>query len=165
MTRVYLPTSVARLREILAAGQVPVQGALAVDDARRRELPTWSEDDLEYLVLQDAALQAAHLLVADPDAVPVRAVIAVDVPDRLGTAGTEASDAAPTVPWRAVASVHLDGADAQSAVLAAMRALRDGGPATAELDGLLDLDLAWYAPNEIPFVLDDLDPGSALRED
>jgi hypothetical protein len=154
MTRVYVPTSVPRLREILAAGHVPVDTALAVDDVRRRELPDWSEEDLEYLVLQDAALQAVHLLADDAGASTVRAVIALEVE------GAVAGDGAGTgTPWSAVASVHLDTADAGPVVAAAVQAVRSGGPATEELDALLDLDLAWFTPGEIGFVLDDLAAG------
>ncbi|MBM9468208.1 DUF6912 family protein [Nakamurella leprariae] len=162
MTRMYVPTSVPRLRDILAGRTVPVGAALAVDDARRRELPDWSEEDLEYLVLQDAALRAVHLLAADTGAgddsapgtdagpVPVRAVIAVDVSDRT------ADD---SVPWSAVAAIHLDAAEAGPAVAAAVQAVRSGRPATDELDALLDIDLAWFTPGEIAFALDDLDAG------
>lgn len=89
-----------------------------------------------------------------------RAVIAADV-DEV-TLRPDLDDAvvkiAGMIPLTAVASVHLDLADAREAVrkAAAVIDAADLGDSDAEfvLGDAEDHQLAWYAPQELPFVLD-----------
>jgi len=64
------------------------------------------------------------------------------------------------VPWAAVASVHVDGADAADAVASAAAAVdaADLGNLDAEfiVGTAEDFELAWYAPGEIAYLLEEL---------
>jgi hypothetical protein len=195
--RVYLPTTVSGVRLALERGQVEAGAVLAVDDALRRSLPDWSEEDLEYLVLTDAAAASLDLLTAPPTDPepgrdngcrsedgpadpPLRAVIAVELPDGAGVgraggaSGPGAAGGAVTVPWRAVAAVHLDvvgdAAMVRDAVTARRAALTAGSGSPADgpgrdqaLGAVADLDLSWYDPSEIRFLLDDLAAADAAE--
>ena len=65
------------------------------------------------------------------------------------------------VDWSQVASVHVDGADAGAAVreAAAVIDAADLGDDDAEfaLGSAEDFDLAWYAPGEITYLVEELD--------
>jgi hypothetical protein len=107
------------------------------------------------------------LSVAEPGEPPLRVVIAADVDDAHVTPRPELDRAVVTVgggpvPWRRVASVHLDGAEAAAAVRAAALVIdaADLGDDDAEftLGSAEDFDLAWYAPGEIGYLLAEL-PG------
>ncbi len=151
--RIYLPSTVSGLRSALLAGGVPVRSgvAFAVTGSLRAEYPGWSEEDLEYLAMLDASRASLRLLGASDPTEPAladRAVVAV-------TGGP--------VPWRLVAAVHLDGADAAPAVRAAASVIdaADLGDDDAEftLGSAEDYDLAWYAPGEIRYLLEQLSAG------
>lgn len=143
--------------------------AFAVTDSLRGEYPGWSEEELEYLAMLDASRASLRLLgAAGPDEPQLRVVVAADVDDALVTPRPEADRAVVTVsggpvPWRRVASVHLDGADATGAVRAAAEVIdaADLGDDDAEfaLGSAEDFDLAWYAPGEIRYLLDELPVG------
>ena len=65
------------------------------------------------------------------------------------------------VEWSQVAAVHIDGADAGSAVREAVAVIdaADLGDDDAEfaLGSVEDFDLAWYAPGEIVYLVEELD--------
>ncbi len=65
------------------------------------------------------------------------------------------------MPWKQVASVHLDGAEAADVVraAAAMVDRADLGDDDAEfaVGSAEDIALAWYAPGEVAYLLEDLD--------
>lgn len=168
--RVYVPATLSRLRNALAEGVVPVTGgtALAVSDALRREYPDWSEEDLEYLAMQDAARASLRLLAAEVgpdtgDAPALRVVVAADVPAEQVTVRVDLDRAAVRltgpVAWRQVAAVHVDGADAGPAVAAALPLVdaADLGDPDAEfaMGSVEDFDLAWYAPGEVRYLFDE----------
>ena len=166
--RIYLPSTVSGLRVAASAAEVPVRSgvAFAVTDSLRAEYPGWSQDELEYLAMLDASRASLRLLAAsDPEEPALRVVIAADVDDVLATPRPEADRAVVAVPigpvpWHRVASVHLDGADAAPAVRAAAQVIdaADLGDDDAEftLGSAEDFDLAWYAPGEIRYLLDEL---------
>lgn len=166
--RVYLPSTVSGLQAAAAAGQAPVRSgvAFAVTDALRREYPGWTEEELEYLAMLDASRASLRLLAAAAADEPgLRVVLAVDVDEAAVTARPEADRAVVAVtggpvPWRRVASVHLDGADAADAVRAAAQVIdaADLGDDDAEftLGSAEDFELAWYAPGEIRYLLEEL---------
>ena len=168
--RVYLPGTVSRVRQALEAGSIRVLSGVgfAVTDPLRLEYPDWSEEDLEYLAMQDASRASLRLLAAaDADEPALRVVIAADVDDADATARPEADRAVVAVrgevEWSRVAAVHVDGADAMDAVREAAELIdaADLGDHDAEfaLGSAEDFDLAWYAPGEIRYLVEELSDG------
>jgi len=167
--RIYLPSTVSGVRDALAAGAVPVRSAtgFAVTGSLRVEYPDWSDEELEYLAMLDASRASLRLLAAaGTDEPSLRVVVAADVDESQVTPRPERDRAVvavgpAVVPWNRVASVHLDGADAADAVRAAVAVIdaADLGDGDAEftLGSAEDFDLAWYAPGEIRYLLEELD--------
>jgi hypothetical protein len=106
---------------------------------------------------------------AGPTAEPLlRVVVAADVNDSAVQPRPELDRAvvavAGTVGWSQVAAVHIDGADAGPAVREAVAVIdaADLGDDDAEfvLGSVEDFDLAWYAPGEVVYLVEELDaPG------
>jgi hypothetical protein len=167
--RVYLPSTVSGVRQALAAGAVSVPSAVgfAVTGSLRAEYPGWSDEELEYLAMLDASRASLRLLAAaGTDEPSLRVVVAADVDDAQAAPRPDRDRAVvavapPSVPWPRVASVHLDGADAADAVRAAAAVIdaADLGDDDAEFvhGSAEDFDLAWYAPGEIRYLLEELD--------
>ena len=89
------------VRAALADSTFFVRSAVgfAVTAPLRAEYPDWSEEDLEYLAMQDASRASLRLLAgSDPGEPPLRVVIADDVPDGLVTPRTESDRAVFQVP-------------------------------------------------------------------
>lgn len=152
--RVYLPLDPAALdAEEFAPGRgYAVTGALAA------ALPEEDDEGHEasaYLAACDAAVD-----LAGPGG--RRLVLAADVPDREtrvpGPAGGEAHpglvELASAVPWRTVASLHIDEATAIDDVRAAA-----AGDAAA-VERVAERDLLWYHPTERAIVLAELRSGA-----
>lgn len=154
-TRVFVPSSWARLRDIVMAdgiGPAPFF-AHAVTDGLRAAYPDGAEEEWEYAALTAAARTSLGLLSEDDPA--RRVVVAVDADTVQPT-----EDADPTVvevgevvPFRRIAAVLVDPADVQDVVAEARARWADAeaGDKDAEVavDRCLDLDLAWYATQEI----------------
>ena len=179
--RIYLPSTMSGVRRALAAGTVPVAGGygFAVTGPLRLEYPDFSEEDLEYVAMQDASRASLRLLAAieaEPEsAEPVvdsadgepllRVVVAVDVTDSAVRPRPELDRAvvsvAGAVQWSQVVAVHIDGADAGPAVREAVAVIdaADLGDDDAEfvVGSVEDFDLAWYAPGEIVYLVEELD--------
>ena len=165
--RIYLPSTLSGLRRSVSDGSVPVLSGVgfSVTAPLRLEYPDWSEEDLEYLAMQDAARASLRLLavVAD-DEPPLRVVIAAEVDADLITPRPEADRAVVAVrgavAWSLVAAVHIDGADAGAAVreAAAVIDAADLGDHDAEfvLGSAEDFELAWYAPGEVRYLVAEL---------
>lgn len=162
--RVYLPSTVRLLRAALDQDTIAAPGGyvFAVTEGFRAEYPGSDEEELEYLALSDAARASLRLLAADTDTDQLRVVLAADVDDATPAPELDRAVArigAP-VPWRKVASVHIDGADAAEVVEAAAAAVdaADLGDLDAEfaVGEAGEVDLAWYAPSEIRFLLQDM---------
>lgn len=165
--RVYLPATLPMLRQAWAErGLRPVGGhGFAVTGALAAEYPGADTEDLEYLAMHDAALASLRLVAAE-GADPVRVVLAVDT-EAARTPVTERGDldratvaVDGTVPWSAVAAVHLDGGDVATVIRAAGEAIAaaDLGDldAAVVVGGAEDIDLDWYAPAEIGYLLTEL---------
>lgn len=164
--RVYLPATVPMLRTLIDDGELsPPSGiAFALTPRLRESYATGDTEELEYATLMEAARASLRLLSAeldgDPDAVPRRAVIAADL-DGVALR-PDLDDAAVTLPgpvtMRAIASVHVDNPDAESAVRAAAAVVdaADLGDPDAEfaLGDAEDHEMAWYATQELPFLLE-----------
>lgn len=158
--RVYLPSTLLTLAGILAkgeAGPAPVR-AFAVTPALREAYASGDEEELEYVAMLAAARQSLRLLAADPDAPRRRVVLAADVPDR--ETSWHAYDDEPAavlvgaaIPVTALASGHIDAAEAEPDVAAAADAIgaADAGDddAAFTVDSAEGHELAWYAVQEL----------------
>ena len=140
--------------------------AFAVTPALREAYSEGDDDELAEVALREAALASMRLLSAERDApggdsLPARrAVLVADVPE--ATARPDLDDAvvrlAGPVPLDDVIAAYVDNAGAESAVLTAIGVIdeADLGDEDAELavGDAQDHDLAWYAPQELPFLLE-----------
>ncbi len=157
--RLYVPATLRAVSHLVADGVLPAPiEAFGVTP----ELREWYVDDdaeaLEYAALHEAARASLHLLATDPDAPRRRVVLAVDVPDGSVRFVPErdrgAADVLADVPLSAVAAAHVDepeGADVVARA-ASLVAAADAGDEVGELavGDAEDLDLLWYATQELP---------------
>ena len=170
--RVYIPATLRMVSGLTESGAFESIGgtAFALTPALRESYTSGDDEELSEAAMREAARASLRLLsaegdpdAADPDATPLpprRVVVAADVepvtlrPD-LDTAVVKIP---PSVPLAAIASVHVDGAEAEPAVVAAMAAVdaADLGDEDSELaiGDVDDHDLGWYATQELPFLLE-----------
>lgn len=161
--RIYVPFTVPLLRRAVADRRVdPLSGIVfGVTDALRSEYAGADEEDLEYLAMADAARASLRLLAAG-DGPWLRVVVAADVQAATPAPDKDRAVAVVDGPieWKRVAAVHLDSADAAEAVRAAAAAVdaADLGDVEAEfaVGTVEDIDLGWYAPSEIAYLVDGL---------
>lgn len=127
--RVYVPLTSSGLASLVADGRLagPLR-AHAVTKTLVSEWPDGDDEDWEYAALS-AAASASWALRTDADT-PRRVVIAADVPAFEEVAGEDPTlvDVAADVPWKNIASAHVD---------------------TDDYDSDEDVELAWYATQEI----------------
>ncbi|MGN6605909.1 MAG: DUF6912 family protein [Jatrophihabitans sp.] len=156
--RVYLPGTTTTLRELLAERAVPGGAtAFAVTPGLREWYLDDDDEELEYAALTEAARGSLRLLDADPAAARRRVVLAADVPDADVVVRDDLDrgvvTVAAAVPLAAVASVHVDDADAEPAVTAGAASIiaADLGDESAQdaVDDVEGFELAWYATQEI----------------
>jgi hypothetical protein len=150
------------LRGLVADGVIHARGgtAFAVTPALREAYSSGDDEELAEVAMAEAARAALRLLGADPDSVFRRAVIAADVDEAV--ARPDLDDAvvrlAGPVTLQQVASVHLDLPDAEAAVSLAVDVIdaADLGDEDAEfvLGDAEDHQLAWYAAQELPFLVE-----------
>lgn len=162
--RVYLPATTATLRELVDTGETGPAPLTAF--AVTPELREWYVDDdlesLEYVAMLEAARGSLRLVDADDTVARRRVVLAVDVPDVEVTVRDDLDRGVVqllrAVPMRAVASAHVDDADAEVTVGAAAEAIIAadlGDPASQELvDDAEGFELSWYANQEIALLLE-----------
>ncbi|NKZ06270.1 DUF6912 family protein [Actinomadura latina] len=182
--RVYLPSTLTLLARVHAAreiGPAPLT-AHAVTPALREWYASGDLEELEYAAMSAAARASLRLLAADPSAPRRRVVLAAEMPDdaitwsspgpagRGGTPspgvlgadlghGDRAQVALSTaVPWKKIASGHVDDPDAAPdiATAAAALAAADAGDDDARftVDGAEGHELLWYATQELAHLLD-----------
>jgi len=172
--RVYIPATLAMLAELVADGSLQALGgtAFAVTPALRESYAHGDDDELAEVALREAALGSLRLLGSAGDgaagtALPTRrTVLVADIADGadgpavvfrpdLDTAVVRLSG---PVAIGDVVAAYVDNAAAESAVVAAVAAIdgADLGDEDAELTvgDAQDHDLAWYATQELPFLLD-----------
>ncbi len=154
-TRVYVPSTLTRLAGIVASGGIgPAPfAAHAVTEALREAYADGGDEEWEYAASSAAAEAALGLLVeGDP---PRRVVVAVDVPSvrPLDDADPTLVEVDEPAPLRLVAAVLVDDEDAEAAVAAAAErlpdALRGEADAVAVVDRCRDIELGWYASQEV----------------
>ncbi len=164
--RVFVPATLAMLQRLVADGSLrPVNGtAFAVTPTLREAYAEGDEDELADVALRDAALASLRLLGEEgAGSLPTRrAVLEADIADDAAiTLRPDLDDAVVRVsgdiPMGRVIAAYVDNAAAESAVRAAVDAVdeADLGDEDAELTvgDAQDHDLAWYAPQELPFLL------------
>ena len=161
---VYIPSTLALLQRLVADGSVHALSgtAFAVTPTLREAYAEGDDDELAEVALREAALASLRLLAAADrsDGPPRRAVLVADVAGV--TARPDLDDAvvrlAGPVALSEVIAAYLDNADAEPAVRQAIDVVdaADLGDEDAELTvgDAQDHDLAWYAPQELPFLLD-----------
>lgn len=159
-TRVYVPSSMALLRELMVSGgigPVPIV-AHAVTPGLREAMSELGEEEVEYAVLT-AAAQDSLGLVGEGDA-PRRVVVVAEAESVRPTLGDDESlvEIDQVVPLRHVVSVHVDDEAAAEDVAAARpvwTAAEEGdAEAAATVDRCLDHELGWFATQEIGDLLD-----------
>lgn len=163
MMQVYIPATMAMLQQLVAEGSLwPVNGtAFAVTPTLREAYAEGDDDELGEVALHEAALASLRLLSAqEGETLPRRAVLAAEVDDAkyrpdLDDAVVRLS--APVALDQVVAA-YVDNAGAEPAVTAAIAVIdaADLGDEDAELvvGDAQDYDLAWYANQELPFLLE-----------
>ncbi|MFC4125397.1 DUF6912 family protein [Nocardia rhizosphaerae] len=176
--RVYIPATIPMLRQLVAERELFPLGAtaFAVTPALREAYAAGDDDELAEVAMQEAARASLRLLAADRDVddeteaddaaagpgSPVyrRAVIAADVTG--AKLRPDLDDAvvklAGPITYDQVASVHVDLVEAEPQVAKAVDVIdaADLGDPDAEfvLGDAEDHQLAWYATQELPFLLD-----------
>ncbi len=170
-----MPATIGMLRQLLDAGELaPVGGtAFALTPALRESYTSGTTEELEYAALTDAARASLRLLAVDTDRggsddkddkddkePPRRVVVSADVDDVTLRPDLDDSvvKVSGPVAMDAIAAVHVDAPEAEDAVLAAAAVIDDAdlGDEDAELTlgDVEDHELAWYAPQELPFLLE-----------
>ena len=137
--------------------------AFAVTPTLREAYAQGDDDELAEVALREAALASLRLLAGEGTSTlpPRRAVVVAEVdhltprPD-LDDAVVRLSD---PIALADVIAAYVDNADAEAAVLAAIEAVDEadlGADKNAEfvVGDAQDHDLAWYASQELPFLLD-----------
>jgi hypothetical protein len=160
--RVYLPATIGMLRKLVSDGKLqPLGGTgFALTPALRESYVSGSTEELEYAALLDAARASLRLLADDEKELPRRVVISVDVESVTLRSDLDAPVVKLSGPilMDEVAAVHVDAEDAEEAVRAAAAVIdaADLGDPDAEfaLGDAEDHELAWYAPQELPFLLE-----------
>ncbi|KUI36403.1 hypothetical protein [Mycobacterium sp. GA-2829] len=163
--RVYIPATLAMLQQLVAERSLrAVNGtAFAVTPTLREAYAEGDDDELAEVALRDAALASLRLLAADEGAAtlpPRRAVLVADVEGAAARPDLDDAVVRLTGPvdYADVIAAYVDNADAESAVKLAVNAVdvADFGDEDAELTvgDAQDHDLAWYAPQELPFLLE-----------
>jgi len=180
-TRVYIPATMAMLRRLVDDQELSaVNGtAFAVTPTLREAYAAGDDEELAEVAMAEAARASLRLIAADrddlvrggeaddsetaaPPSLPVyrRAVIAADVIGALPRPDLDDAVVRLTGPiaYRQVASVHVDLADAEPTVAKAVDVVdaADLGDLDAEflLGDAEDRQLAWYAAQELPFLLE-----------
>ncbi len=152
------------LRQLVADRSVrPVNGtAFAVTPTLRESYAEGDDDELADVALRDAALASLRLMAGEGTAglPPRRAVLVAETED--ATARPDLDDAVVRLPgpisFDDVIAAYVDNADAEPAVLPAIEAVdaADLGDEDAEfiVGDAQDHDLAWYAPQELQFLIE-----------
>jgi hypothetical protein len=170
--RVYIPATLAMLQRLVADGSLHALSgtAFAVTPTLRESYAEGDDDELAEIALREAAVASLRLLAGEgvdgareaaADALPPRrAVLEAEVAE--ATLRPDLDDAvvrlAGPVGIADVIAAYVDTTDAEPAVLAAVEVVdaADLGDEDAELTvgDAQDYDLAWYATQELPFLLE-----------
>lgn len=162
--RVYVPATLGMLQQLVADQSLRARGgtAFAVTPTLRESYAEGDDDELAEVALREAALASLRLLAAEgmSDLPPRRAVVVAEVED--ATARPDLDDAVVRlggeVAFGDVIAAYVDNSDAESAVLPAVEAIDAADLGNEDADFIVgdaqDHDLAWYAPQELPFLIE-----------
>ncbi|TWS18050.1 hypothetical protein FK529_17075 [Tsukamurella asaccharolytica] len=172
--RVYVPSTLAGLQALQRDGELfPLGGTVfGVTPALREAYTSGDDEELAEAAMRQAARASLRLLAVDdedsqaegadgatPDPVR-RVVITADVPAAKERSDLDDAVLKVTEPIRLkdVLAVHVDVSEAEAAVTRAAQVVdaADLGDEDAELavGDAEDHDLAWYATQELPFLLE-----------
>jgi hypothetical protein len=167
--RVYLPATTTVLRMLVDEGTLPgPHTAFAVTPQLRQfyELSDAEadEEELEYAALLAAARASLRLIDIDPTAARRRVVVAADVPDGavqpIDDPDTDRGAVRVVTDIRTpdIASAHIDVADAEEDVRAAVNVVLEADLGSEDAQFVVDQaeghELAWYASQEVGPALD-----------
>jgi hypothetical protein len=162
--RVYLPATTSVLRKLVDDGVLPGPHTAFAVTPRLRQFYELSDvgadtEELEYAALLAAARASLRLIDVDPTSARRRVVIAADVPEAAvmpiddGDTDRGAARVEGDVRRQDVASAHIDGADAEEDVRAAVNVVLEADLGSEDAQFLVDQaeghELAWYATQEI----------------
>lgn len=169
--RLFIPATLTMLETLVEAEQMPVRNATAFA-ATPTLVESYAQGDMEeieHVAFLEAARASLRLLGGEVDSGAAheehpyrRVVVSVDVPDDEVTHRPDLDTAVVrlnrgSVATAEVAAVHVDLSGASELVREAVDVVdrADLGDEDAELTvgDALDLDLAWYDPVELPFLL------------
>ena len=162
--RVYIPATLAMLQQLVADRMLHARSgtAFAVTPTLREAYAQGDDDELADVALREAALASLRLLAGEGTSSmpPRRAVLEAEVGDV--TARPDLDDAvvrlSGPIAFDDVIAAYVDNAEAEAAVLPAIEAIDDAdlGDEDAEfvVGDAQDHDLAWYGPQELPFLLE-----------
>jgi hypothetical protein len=163
--RVYIPVTLAMLQRLVADQSMDALSgtAFAVTPTLRESYAEGDEDELAEVALHEAAMASLRLLAAEDQTtgLPLRRAVLVAEVDGA-KARPDLDDAvvrlAGPIGVADVIAAYVDNAAAEPAVAAAVEVvdLADLGDEDAELTvgDAQDHDLAWYATQELPFLLE-----------
>lgn len=166
--RVYIPATLPMLADLIADGSMqPLSGtAFAVTPTLREAYAEGDDEELAEVALGEAARASLRLLSSatgsENTTLMRRAVVVADAEADTVTQRPDLDDAVVRVSGRMrldqVVAVYVDNPAAEPAVRAAIAVIDDAdlGDEDAELTvgDAQDHDLAWYATQELPFLLD-----------
>lgn len=164
--RIYVPATVRMLRLLVDDKQLqPLSGtAFALTPALRESYASGDTEELEYAAMREAARASLRLLAGefaeDEKVQQRRVVVSADVDDVTLRPDLDAAVVrlAGPVQWADVAAVHVDSGEAEVPVAAAAEVIDAADLGDPDADFTVgeaeDHELAWYAPQEVPFLLD-----------
>ncbi|SEH90624.1 hypothetical protein SAMN04489835_5506 [Mycolicibacterium rutilum] len=162
--RVYIPATLAMLQQLVADRALHARSgtAFAVTPALRESYAEGDDEELAEVARREAALASLRLLGGEGagELPPRRAVLEAEADDVTLRPDLDAAVVrlAGAVAFDDVIAAYVDNAEAESAVLAAVDAVDDAdlGDEDAEfvVGDAQDHDLAWYAPQELAFLLE-----------
>jgi hypothetical protein len=162
--RIYLPATTTVLRTLVDEGVLPGPHTAFAVTPQLREFYELSDADadteeLEYAAMSGAARSSLRLIDIDPSAARRRVVLAADVPDGvvspLDDPDTDRGAVRVTADVRLqdVASAHIDDAEAEADVRAAVNVVLEADLGSEEAQFVVDQaeghELGWYARQEI----------------
>jgi hypothetical protein len=159
--RVYLPATTTVLQRLVDQGRLdgPLTVFTVTPELREHYQLSDDAEELEYAALLAAARASLRLIDVDPSAARRRVVLAADVPDDSVTPITDegadpgAARTTADVTVRDVASAHIDTADAEDDVRAAVNVVLEADLGSEDSQFVVDQaeghELAWYATQEI----------------
>jgi hypothetical protein len=167
--RIYLPATTTVVRRLVDEGRLSGPHTAFAVTPRLRDHYALSDaaadlEELEYAALLAAARASLRLVDVDPTAARRRVVLAADVADSgvepVDDADTDAGAVRVTadVALADVASAHVDGAEAEDDVRAAVAVVLEADLGSDEAQFVVDQaeghELAWYATQEIGAALE-----------